>query len=753
MREMRGQRTAFLWLTGFLTAGLTGYSAWKILGTGVLSWHIAQREYHFMMAELLCLWLVFFFLFRRAKGRIPLWAVAGIAAAVCWLHEIFLPVLFTGCYVVYLILLGRYLGRKRRISLCWQFLLGTSLTISVFCLLSLAGLGSIFMLRVWVFISGGCLAAAEFFGRRRQNVSRTDAPSFSLSSAGAAMTAAIFALLLLQAGRLNHTVDFDSLWYGVRSHVMLDSGRGIYENLGTLGVVYTYPKGWEVLSLPLAGLPSYSFVTSMNLWVAGLALLALYETASLFVEKERALWAPFLAASVPGIMNMAGTAKADMMTFFCQLLMIQAVLGYGRKRDKGQLVMGLAAGFVSLAMKPTAVVFSTAIVGMTMFWLLLDRWRDRERAKEEKREKKEKKSQPFWLFLILSVLAWAGIWGRTLYLTGVPVTSIFYQVFQKIGFQVKYPFYASGFPAAGRDMPVREQARLLLCRLYGIFLNPQGEDMAHVIIAWGGILPLALASVAGSVRIGKRRSREPGEGMSFLAMLLSALLLIDLISLHSLSQIDGNYYMLTYGVIILAGCIWIDRAKGRDLRKIAMAMLMPAWLYGVILCGLTNWAWTLGNGGLHPVNKGYVSHVEAEREKRSAQGSAAIWDIFASNPKNRVIALGEHPGVLSFPCWVQSYVDVSGYWGNPEVVADSSNFLKYLQYADVDYLYMEKEYVDSSVRIYQIIRTLIEEGWLYDVRDENGNLIISVCGEREGHHMDRIETELAVFDEKYIQHP
>ena len=99
------------------------------------------------------------------------------------------------------------------------------------------------------------------------------------------MTAAIFALLLLQAGRLNHTVDFDSLWYGVRSHVMLDSGRGIYENLGTLGVVYTYPKGWEVLSLPLAGLPSYSFVTSMNLWVAGLALLALYETASLFVEK------------------------------------------------------------------------------------------------------------------------------------------------------------------------------------------------------------------------------------------------------------------------------------------------------------------------------------------------------------------------------------------------------------------------------------------------------------------------------------
>lgn len=742
---MKGQK-ASLWLTGLLVAGLTGYSAWKLLGRGVLSWHISQKEYHLMMTEVFGLWLVFFLVFKRAKGLRLMWAV-GIGAMVCWLHEIFLPVLFAGCYVAYLILLGRRLGGRRPLSLCWQFLCGTALTIFVFCLLSLVNLGSIFMLRVWVLGSGGCLAAAELLERRRQGEGRMPFPSYSFSFAGAAMTAAILALLLLQAGRLNHTVDFDSLWYGVRSHVMLDSGRGIYENLGTLGVVYTYPKGWEVLSLPLAGLPSYSFVTAMNLWVTGLALLALYETGAFFMERERALWVPFLAASVPGIMNMADTAKADMMTFFCQILMLQAVLRYGRERDRSLLVMGLASGFVSLSMKPTAVVFSTAIVGMTVLWLLLERCRGRKPAKEGKA------GHPFWLLLVLSVLAWAGIWGRTLYLTGVPVTSIFYQVFQKIGFRVKYPFYASGFPAAGRDMPADEQVRLLLSRLYGIFLNPQGEDMAHVIIAWGGILPLALGAVAGGVWMGKRKSPGTQEGNPFLAMLLAALLMIDLASLHSLSQIDGNYYMLTYGTVILAGCIWLDRAESQSCRKMAMAVLIPAWCYGVLLCGLTNWAWTLGNGGIHLVNKGYVSHVEAEREKRAAQGSAAIWDIFAADPKNRVIALGEHPGVLSFPCWVQSYVDVSGYWGNPEVVADSSHFLEYLRYADVDYLYMEKEYVDSSVRIYRIIRTLIEDGWLYDVRDENGNLIISVCGESEQRRMDRTDQELAVFDRKYIQHP
>ena len=110
----------------------------------------------------------------------------------------------------------------------------------------------------------------------------SDAPSCGRSHPGSsAMLAAILALLLLQAGRMNLAVDFDSIWYGVRSHVMLNSGNGIYENLGTLGVVYTYPKGWEVLGLPLAGLPSYSFSISMNRWMGALTLFAAYETVRL----------------------------------------------------------------------------------------------------------------------------------------------------------------------------------------------------------------------------------------------------------------------------------------------------------------------------------------------------------------------------------------------------------------------------------------------------------------------------------------
>jgi hypothetical protein len=361
----------------------------------------------------------------------------------------------------------------------------------------------------------------------------------------------------------------------------------------------------------------------------------------------------------------------------------------------------------------------------------------------------------YWLFPVIAFGSLAGIWGRTWYLVGVPVTSVFYQMFQKLGFEVKYPFYASGFPSAGGSMAFGEKLWFLLRRLYGVLLNPQGEDMAHVIIAWGGVLPLVffLLFLCRRLTAGKEeRKQKSGGELTFLALLLAVFLFIDLVSLYSLSQIDGNYYMLTYAIVILAGCIWLDQS-GSQWQRTGKRILIPVWCYGILLCGLTNWAWVLGNGGIRLVNKGYYPHIQAEREKRAMQGSAAIWDILAQDPKTRVIALGEHPGVLSFPCWVQSYVDVSGYWGNPEVVANAPNFLEYLRYADVDYLYMEKEYVDSSVRIYQIVRTLIQEGTLCDVRDENGNLIISVCREGEDCSREEAEKNLQVFDTRYVQHP
>lgn len=764
----RREKTAAL-MAAALTIAVTLYSAWKLVGTGVLSWHAAQPDFYSMALETAAVWLILFLLFFCAKNSLTAWFGAAFLCAVfCWLHVIFLPMAFAGAYTVYLILAGRWFNRtvlRQNLGLCWDYLMGGALTITVFCLLSLAQLGSIHNLRLWVAASGLCLlmwAGVRLRGFLTGTAvdpmrgwlsgagapQPSDAPSCGRSHPGSsAMLAAILALLLLQAGRMNLAVDFDSIWYGVRSHVMLNSGNGIYENLGTLGVVYTYPKGWEVLGLPLARLPSYSFSISMNLWMGALTLFAAYETARLCLKPRLALWLPFLMVSVPGIMNMADTAKPDMVTLFCQLLMIQGVLRFTEERCTGWLAAALAAGGISLIMKPTAVVFSTAVAGISALWLLARR--------KPFGKPGNPKEMRVWLILLPSAAALIGIWGRTMKLVGVPVTSVFYGFFQKLGFEIKYPFYAAGLSPAGKHMPQGERLLFLAKRLYRILLNPQGHDMAHVLIAWGAVLPVVFLVLRACLGGAGKTSRKPGTAqalpLSYLTWLLMAMSFINLVSLYSLSQVDGNYYMLYYVLILLTGLCWLDR-KGPGCRKAALALLIPAWGYGVLLCGLTNWAWTIGNGGLHPVNSGYYSHIQEAQEKRTAQGSGTIWNILAANPSHRVIALGDLPDVLTFPCWVQSYVDVSGYWGNPQVVSSAPAFLEYLQFADVDYIYMERGYVCSGVRIYDIIRTLIEEGHLYNVCEEGGNLIISV---HKGDPQPEItaEHDLEVFDNLYIQHP
>lgn len=777
-------------LAAVLSIGITLYSGWELVGKGVLSWHIRQPEFHSMVAELALIWLLLFSIFYLignydyATSTLGSVCLVSVILLFSWCHQVFFPLLFTGGYVLYLVGVGRSFCRRvlrQDFGIYWNFLFGCAVTISMFCLLSALQLGSIGTLRLWVFVSGSLLlGSAAYHGWKKRKVCawqlifNSEKPTTRKERVmKAAMLAAIVVLVLLQLGRMNQAVDHDSLWYGVRSQYMLDSGNGIYEDLTTVSVVYTYSKGFETLLLPLADLPSYSFTIAMNVWIAVLCLGISYRIARICCHEHQAMWVPFLMAAVPGIMNMADTAKADLMTLYCQLLMLHAMEQWIKSRrrisNSGKwLLLCLFAGGVSLTLKPTAVIFSTAILGVSVLWIA-GMWFVENKRKEtggvwiasvlptQKR---------IYLILLPAVTALIGIWGRTMKLVGVPVTSVFSSLLAAMGFSVKYPFSVTEFPSS-QEAGVGDALIFLGKRLYGILCNPQGEDMAHVIIAWGTVFPAVFGILwlclrwyrmqdekSQDVKTQNAKSQdadEQGEIRSWLFWLLVAFSFINLVSLSVLAQIDGNYYMVFYAMLLLAGGIWMSDCQG-VCRKVAQDSVLFAWCLAVLLCGLTNWAWTLGNGGISWRHNGYYPHSDMVYQARAVQGSEEIWKIFASNPKNRVIAMGEHPGVLTFPCWVQSYVDISGYWGNAEIVANEENFLKYLQFAKIDYIYIEKEYIDESVRIYQIVRKLIAEGWLDQVLHENGNLVIRVRKERLEVEQE-ITDNLWVLDERYIQHP
>jgi len=723
------------------------YSLNQILNQEVFQWIMNQREYKTMMAETAELFAAFClsgFLFPKSRQKLV--TAVLITAVFLWAHVAFVPVLVSGLYLAYILFFGRFL----RVSL-WRlpkddgvasdFLTGAVFLIVIFCFMSAVGIGSIGHLTVFVFISGGILL---LFGRSCLG-GEGNGSGLAFSGKEIFLLAFLLTMVCLQAGRLNIAVDYDSLWYGVRSRYILDNGHGIYENLGTIGIVYTYSKGFEVLTLPLSQLPSYSFVTSINLWLSLGVLFMGYKIGRFYMKREQAVFLAALLSGVPGIMNMAVTAKSDIITLLVQEIMLYYLLCYIKAGQKSwrYLGYGTAAFFLSLTLKPTALIFSTAVFGMGFLYLLGKLLLPRFGA--------EGGNIGGLAVVAGALLALGGIWARTQVLTGLPLTSVFSSLLTRIGFHLKYPFMVNTIPNSGSGMSLKERTVHLANRLHGFFFCPVGEDMDHVILAWGGFLLYFLLLLwIVSCFYGKNVDRGKKSQLSvFLKVVYVPFLVVNLISLGMLTQVDGNYFMLFY----VLTAVYVLKAAVETGEKTVWRGGVGAgvWvlMFAVFFTAMTSWNWSLGFTPVSFRHKGYYNHQEAARQDMVSKGNGDIWDILAADPETRLIAIGDHPDVLAFPCNVQSYDDITGVWGNVALVKKMDYFVEFMDYAKSDYVYVQAGYTGEENRSYTLVRDLIEWGKLVPVCYDNGNLLAAV--EVNGDYSEKSAQALTEFEQCYIK--
>lgn len=712
----------------------------SLFADGVYSWHIRQPEFLNMALEMtglaLGLGAVWFFV---GGFRLKLLLTAVVCMVFSWCHVVFLPMVVSGAYVLYLYLAGhaiRRWGFRIRVSgrdgWIWDFLLGCCAVITLFCLMSAVGIGSIPVLRAAAAVTGagafichipaGLRLAKSMAGGGDSHLarSRKDNP-IVLTKIQSLLLVFIIGMVLIQVGRMNISLDFDSLWYGLRSQYILDNGRGIYENMGSVGLVYTYSKGLEVLLLPLSDLASYSYLLFFNVWMSVLSLVEGYRIGRFYMNRTCALLAAACLSSIPAIMNMGITAKTDSMTLMVQLAMVLSFLHYQKTRQWKDLIAGFGALLLSWTLKPTALVFSSAVFGMSVLYLLVTRQFPKKAARR------------LWLGTLFPAAALTGIWARTVMIVGVPVTSVFSSIFLKLGFSMNYPFCSqplNGSGETGGNIWLR-----LADTIYRMCLDPSGDDMSHVVIAWGTslVLFLAFAAVlAAALKAGGAGVRGKSGGMEdqnlcrYAHTVMLPFLLVCLISLLMLGQIDGNYFMLLDVGLVLYGCVCISRIGNVVLKRSILIMMIPMLLFNVPVTMVSNWAWSLGFTPAALVNKGYMDHKSLRRQEMNEGGNAAIWDILAADQRNRVIAVGSHPQVFDFPCNVQSYDDITSTWGNVRLVKTMDDFIGYLTYAKTDYIYMQGGYMEEDSRCYQLMGYLIEAGILTDIVYEDGNVLARV---------------------------
>lgn len=745
-------------------------------GDGTYSWQFGDPATKKMMAEIALLFVLLSgFLLLAEKPSVRWGGTAVICLIFCWDHVIFLPMAVSALYLGYVFLAGRFvrtvlLGQKDMED-GWMadFILGVSAVLCAFCLLSAFKIGSIAQLKLfsavsgaalylWAALSGGlrravcCLkGSVQEDGFQKGGLQGTDRILWSL------LTAFLIVMVLIQAGRMNNSLDFDTLWYGVRSEYVLNNGNGIYENPGMVGMAYVYAKGLETLALPLSDLASHSYLLALNLWMAVAGLAGIYRLAGLFMNRMWSLTAAALASCIPGIMNMAISAKPDVITWTLQIFMVYYMACYIKERKFALLAMSGGAYLLSLTMKSTALVFSTAIFGMSGLYLLGRRllslkapWRQ-------------------WLLMAAPLGALTGIWARTMMITGMPVTSVFTSIFEKLGFQMKYPFATSGLP---QNYEEASNLAVLLRRLYHMLLMPTGKDMGHVVFAWGSPLMLFLTGACAAAALlmaadWKRKKAEKGKGADrkskgkpdrsslslYAHVVFWPFLAVNLVSLVMLYQIDGNYFMLLYtGIIIgsLSLLYALKQAGHRHFLRTVSWLLVPIMAFNVLMTAESNWAWSLGFSQIQWVNKGRVNHEALQHEKMVQTGNEQIWNILAEDQGTRVIAFGDHPGCLQFPCVVQSYKDITSPWGNVELVNTVEAFEEYMAYAQADYAYVEAGFIgeESWEWSYGLVRQMIERGTLTDLVFEHGNVLAKV--DLDGASSEKTQENLRLFDEHYI---
>lgn len=722
------------WLSIIILAMVTVVSLLIGIGqlyvTGVDGDRLWEPESLWLLFETATLFGVFFLIFRRTKTwRLRSILLFLVIFVFTWIHQVFLPMVVSGLYFLFILKTGsllrvlfdrdRYFVEYHDVTAMADFVLGSGLVILLCCLMSLFGIGSIVHTRIAVMVLAAVfiiplLASSTLRLYMKPKMLRyvmgTPGP---MSWTAAVLISLILAMIFLQAGRMNIAVDYDSLHYGLRSEYILNNQHGIYENLGSINVVYTYAKGLEILLLPLSGLPSYGFFLCFQLWVTAAVLITAGRIAGQFVSRGYSVLCMALLSCIPGIMNMGITAKTDSITVLYQLILLYFLLLYLKKRRSCYLTLSLNAYFLTLVMKPTALVFSTVLLGTALAYMLITkqlrfRWKG-----------------SWWFSLVPTVLMWGLVWMRTLILTGIPVTSVFYQIWEKMGFYGKYPFWFMELPSNGGPLFSREGVLHFLKRLYGVLLAPVGEDMDHVRIAWGTsflLVFLAMFLLPLLVEMRRLRKREKHPLQCLVAVFVTTGG-ASLAALYLLWQVDGNYFMLLYCLFAVLAVVVIGKLKRTFLARSIVEMMVPLALFNITVTAVSNWAGTLGMSPITVVHAGYFDHKAKNKEMLESQGNRRIWDILAEDPKTRVLTFGEQPEMLLFPCNAQSYTDIEGSDGNHYIAASPEALVCYFAYAKIDYIYVGSGYLKPGTDGWNNVVTMLEKGYMTDLIYENGNAL------------------------------
>lgn len=675
-----------------------------------LSWTFQQPTYWSAVCEVVVCWALL------VCGQYAFWKKPAIAKTVvltviacfCYAHQ-YLVAAVVGClYICFIFLLGgsicRWCGIEQILG-SWQthITMGVAGVLLIVAAASGLKVGTPEKLRI---ILPVIFLILLVLNRKTLKVKAAETTKQESSVAKSSLSeimllSGIIAFVLVQVGRANIALDYDSTWYGLRSEYMLAPETGIYDPMPFLACVHTYAKGIETLTLPLSGLGSFGMIYSVNIAFGIGIIKTAYDVCRLRCEKRTSLLAALCTAAIPGIMNMTVTAKSDILTAFLQVTALYFLLRAAEDKRMEYCIFCISACVLSYAFKSSSAIFSTTLLLICVIHIIHRKPRFADGGK-----------RVFWL-AGLSLGALSVIWLRTFLMTGCPFTFILPNVWRALGLEIKYPYeFTSVGMNSVSSLLNGELLASRLRRVFDILLFPVTDETDHVIIAWGGpaFLSAWLFSACCFIKHGKNACKEIRSGTSrgilFLCFVLfsgyafgSALLL---------SKPDGNYYILTYILAVLTVPAISSLGKGVHLCE---GWIAPAVAAGLLITVSCNWAWALGFTKVDLSAGGFYDSKTQTSRSLAGLSLVKVNDYIALEDKPRMEIFSSSIESVLLPAITDTWVNHCAY-GNGVAMNNEGQYAQYLQFAEMDYLLLDRDYMDTDAHATDVISQLADDGWL-----------------------------------------
>ena len=708
-----------------ISAAISIYSYLLLAKQTQILEYIEESATKELFVEHFLLFIGFYLIFRLVKRKgIIIFTVSFISGTYLYLHQAATALIIVFIYVKALIWLGdilllfirkKYKEESNITRILNSFVIGSLFYIISVCIMSALHIASIEVLRVYTLLLAALTIVLYLWLRNfkvievksdsifeyEEFVKLKDKNHFCVG------TAIMLSALLLQLGRINIALDYDSLRYGLRSLSVLIGNTGIYDKLGTVNDVYVYPKGLEILTLALNNEITFGFVLSFNYICAILMLICVYEIISVCTESINKAWLGVVLVSVtPAVMNMSISAKTDIITLLMQLISVLNMCIYIKKKKVYYIIFALTALLASIIYKPTSLLFSFGIGAANLIYLFFEHILNKNKSEIVKDKKSFDVS--FIYLLAFPLLAAVFVYARTYMLTGHIITSVYSSVWYKLGIQTKYPYTIGIYKSGGMNMSSGESVDMIY-RLFQLFIAPTKE--VHIYIASPTVLIAVLAgvSIILSIRFLFKKNNNK-EIFAYIAVLLVVDALVSLISLFILNQIDGNYFILLFTLIITTTCFLVER----DSLKYLFRGMLPCIVFAFFINGLTNWA---GVSGLsEKINDGstfgiYNHHNKfLDRDLKEKKGFADVYDDLKELGNPRTLLLSDDDSLSALGLDIRTYTDITGSGGNPAVVKTLDHFKKYLDYAQIKYICVDKAYLKDRQRASDVVKYMYEEG-------------------------------------------